>query len=349
MGGGSRVTDIQCQACGARAVDAYLCRIHAADLRSNLAELAGAFDPQTGRATSGWIELLADAATGQVRMGDDGGRRAHREPLGLNGDDDVKQGDAAALQRKFLALGGVNAKASQLLEQIRGMLARWVLDICEQRGATYEPVRPVHPNLIGPLRLHEVRGVRFSGHGADLALWLQIHVAAIIVSEDAGLCFDEVQGAIASIKVAIDRPNPPRFIGPCPTLLDERQRHRLRATNQPDRHYCGHPLRAKREAIEVTCEACGETRNVEREMQRLLARIDGYRFTRAEVIDVMAMLGEPLNERTLRRWRQHGKLKPRGYRRPNGRRGLTRHNEDDEPEFLLSDVRKLKAGERVTA
>lgn len=328
MGGGSRVTDIQCQACGARAVDAYLCRIHAADLRNNLAELAGAFDPQTGRATSGWIELLADAATGQVRMGSDDSRRG-------------KSDDDGPIR--------FNDKASRLLEQVRDTLHRWQRDICEQRGIAYQPSRPVRPNLIGPLRPHEVRGVRYSSHGADLALWLQIHVDAVILSEDAGLCFDEVQSAIASIKVAIDRPNPPRFIGPCPTLLDERQRHRLRATNQPDRHYCGHPLRAKREAIEVTCEACGETRNVEREMQRLLARIDGYRFTRAEVIDVMAMLGEPLNERTLRRWRQHGKLKPRGYRRPNGRRGLTRHNEDDEPEFLLSDVRKLKAGERVTA
>jgi hypothetical protein len=47
-------------------------------------------------------------------------------------------------------------------------------------------------------------------------------------------------------------------------------------------------------------------------------------------------------ERTLRHWRQTEKLKPRGWKRPDGRIGITQHSDDDEPLYVWSDVHKLR-------
>lgn len=102
---------------------------------------------------------------------------------------------------------------------------------------------------------------------------------------------------------------------------------------------------AKREASEITCPSCKSTHNVERLLQRLLADVDHWRFTAAEILMIMRALDEPLNERTFRRWRKHGpkgeqpKVLPRGYRRPNGAIGLTRRTEDDVPLYRLAEVR----------
>jgi hypothetical protein len=47
-------------------------------------------------------------------------------------------------------------------------------------------------------------------------------------------------------------------------------------------------------------------------------------------------------ESTLRDWRRDSKLKPRGYRRPDGREVITRHSADDVPLYLWADVQKLR-------
>lgn len=247
---------------------------------------------------------LAEAATGQARLGE----RSRRS-----------RSDDSPMR--------VNLKASDLLDQVNATLVRWVRDICDSRGVTYRALRIVAPSLECDLEPDEVRS-EYDGDTAKLALWLAKHVDSVAADESAGMCFDEIHAHIGRILVTINRPIPPRFCGPCPT-----------PDPVDDRRQCGMALMAKRDAVEVRCPQCSSTHNVELLMRRLLADVDHWRFTRKEVLLIMSTLGDKLSERTFQHWRKHNVVRPRGYRRPDGRISLTRHSDRDEPVYRLSDVR----------
>jgi len=308
------VSNQECQRCGAKSIDAFLCRLHATDLKRHLSELAGSLDIKTGRATTGWIENLADSAQGQARIGRDNGRRS--------------RSDSEAPLR-------FNEKASTLLRQVHGTLARWVQDLCESRGVEYRPVKFVRLDLVGPLRIQELRGVRYSSHGADLALWLEIHVAAILGSEDAGMCLDELESSIGAIKAAVDRPPDMREVGECPSHLD-------------DGTICANYLRADRDAVEVTCPECGVSHNVDRVVDASLSRADHMPWTSEAIMEIVDQHGLRLSPRTWRDWRKMGVVKPCLWQRADGSIGIGKQNLDDVPLYRLSDVRMAmaKKGER---
>jgi hypothetical protein len=73
-----------------------------------------------------------------------------------------------------------------------------------------------------------------------------------------------------------------------------------------------------------------------------MAEVDHWRFTRKEVLLIMATLGDKLSDRTFRHWRKLGIVKPCGYRRPDGRDAFNRHGDSDEPLYRLSEVRRAK-------
>lgn len=189
----------------------------------------------------------------------------------------------------------------------------------------------VHATLVAIVRtVEDSHGLRITGptDSAGLARWLAQHVTAIAAHEAAAEHYVDVQRIILDIEHRINRPVPPRFCGPCP------------APDEDDpRRACGTALMAKRDAIEVRCPTCKTTHNVERLLQRLLADVDHWRFTVSEILMIMRALEEPLNERTFRRWRAQGKVRPRGFRRPDGAIGLTRRTEDDQPLYRLAEVR----------
>ena len=112
---------------------------------------------------------------------------------------------------------------------------------------------------------------------------------------------------------------------------------------------CGTLLDAPPRATEVTCPSCHDTHSVERLIETLAMRSDHMRFTSAETLTIMDSIGEHLPERTWRRWRKQGRVKVRGYKRPDkadgsrGAIGLTAHNEADEPVYRLGEVRKIWA------
>ncbi|MGB3484004.1 MAG: hypothetical protein WBB07_17535 [Mycobacterium sp.] len=311
-----------CQRCSAPSPSASLCRTHSTELRRLLTELAGTVE--NGRARAGWIENLADAAHGATKMGGQNGRNTG--------------GDESPIR--------FNSKASTLLSQVRDGLELWRRDLCEQRGIEYRPIRFVRSGLIGPLRVDEVRGVRYARHGADIALWLEVHCDALLLSEDAGQILEEIQRFISSIQAKIDHPIPMRFCGPCPTQVDH---DHLRGCESRHPHACGTALRFRRYAMvrgqleevrEVTCPTCKATHRVETLLNRLLADLEHWRFTSNEILWVMRELDEALPERTWRRWRKENRVPIRGWRRPSGGIGLTKRNADDEPLYRLSDVRK---------
>lgn len=251
---------------------------------------------------------LTEAATGQTRLGE----RARRT-----------SSDATPMR--------VNLRASDLIDHVNATLVRWVRDLCDSRGVTYRALRIVPSSFAAELETNEVRS-DYTGDTAKLALWLARNVDAIAADESAGMCFDEIHAHIGRILAIINRPIPPRFCGPCP------------ADDPADaRRQCGMALMARRDAVEIRCPQCDTTHNVDALMHRLLAEVDHWRFTRKEILLIMSTLGEPLHERTFQRWRKTSLIKPRGWRRSDGRISLTHHNDDDEPVYRLSDVRSAKA------
>lgn len=251
---------------------------------------------------------LAESATGQTKLGEPS-RRAKSDESPMR----------------------VNLRASDLLGQVNLTLIRWVQDICDSRGVTYRAPVIVPLSSDFDLEPGEIRS-QYGSDTAKLAFWLATHTDAIAADEAAGMCFDEIHAHIGRILSVINRPVPPRFCGPCPSTSAE-----------DDRRQCGMALMAKREAVEVKCPQCQQTHNVDALMHRLLGEVDHWRFTRKEVLLIMATLGDKLSERTFQHWRKHGTVKPRGYRRRDGRISLTRHGDDDEPVYRLSDVRSARA------
>ena len=307
------MTDTTCQTCK-RPTHNALCTTCTTELRAMLQGLAAGTNAN-GKPTPGWLEHLADAAIGRTRMGD-GGRRTRTEPEGLKGDSDAIQDNPDILRKRFLALGGINSRASDLYARILTMLTDWALAL--------------QPTLNHPERFT----------AGTLALWIaQQHMDSTARHPRAGEWHSEARIAISDIEHLINRPQPPRFCGPCPTQLE--QSHDSDCTVRHP-HACSTALMAKRDAVEVRCPTCKQTHNVDQLLQHLLADVDHWRFTASEITMIMRTLDEPLVDRTFRHWRKVGKVRPRGFRRPDGRMVLTRHTDDDEPVYRLSDVRKLR-------
>ena len=310
----------ECRSCGGRAT-VFLCHPCEKRLGRDLADLPW------------WLERLTEAALGQTRMSDNGGRRsaARRDldgetPLAEciatlpDGEPDLAKAQHARHQAalsKALAAGGINHRASRLLAEIADSLGYWVRVLCESHGVIYIP--PVSAT-----------------HGGDFAAWLAVHVSAISGSEDAGTISDEVQTHIADIVQCVNRPIPVRTLGRCPTWVESAQ--------------CGQPLRAPADLDEVKCRACKTIHAVNRLMLQTMTELGDRHFTAAELATACRRLPEEfrVTDRTLRRWRRLGLLRPVGWRRggPAGRRVPTWHSDADEPEYAWADIEALRTRDR---
>ena len=250
---------------------------------------------------------LAEAATGQAKLGEPTRRtKSDEQPM------------------------PVNLRASDLADQVNRTLVRWVQDICDTNGVTYRALRIHPPGYVGYVEPGEM----VSENGtvtAQLSFWLGAHTESVAGNESAGDCFNEISDHMTRILATINRPVPPRFCGPCPASHPD-----------DDRKRCSQALMAKREALEVICPQCKTVHNVDNLMVRLMAEVDHWRFTRKETLLIMSTLGDKLSDRTFRHWRKLGIVKPCGYRRPDGRDAFTRHGDDDEPLYRLSEVRRAK-------
>jgi hypothetical protein len=350
----------KCQSCSAPAPNAFICKRCAAELRQLLADLPW------------WIERLAEAAVGQSKLGD-GGRSSRREsdelskytdPRPERTDEGFATGRSEGQRRlerdladpklvaRLLAAGGVNASASTRLEIVGNTLTTWVRDMCESRGVDLPP--------------QLAKGNR-TGIATCLgcARWLSVNLGAILVGEDAGRFLAEMRSAVGAIERTVNRPIGWKWLGPCPQWIEAR--HAI----------CGRELKARSDAIEVTCRDCRQTHNCDRLQLLLINDREREKLTAERILELNRFLPPAyrISERTLRRWRKPGlkgeppKLKTRGFMRPcecghqyskhlrngkpkqckccdcdryNGREVITRHSEDDEPLYLWADVRKLR-------
>ena len=301
------VTD--CRRCGGKASGAFLCARCTRELGKTLAELPW------------WLHRLTEAALGQTRMADNGGRKSARRN-GLDGDaplasciellpneDDLdkarRQREQAAL-RHALAAGGVNARASELLAEITDSLAYWCRVLCDERGMAYEPWVVRH---------------RPSALGQNHAEWLRAHLHTITQSESVDDIAGDVDSHAEEIVKVVNRPIRFWYLGECQTWDDKRN------------GACGMHLRAPEQSIEIYCPRCHVTHNVNR---LFLARIDEVERDR-RTFDQLVKFNRELpveyqvSPRTLRHWRQTGALKPRSVH-------------DGEPLYSWADVKRLIRG-----
>jgi len=172
------------------------------------------------------------------------------------------------------------------------------------------------------------------------ATYLANNTDLLAKDEDAGEAHKRFNTLARRIEHTINRPIPPKLIGPCPTFDENGNRCSIR---QPNNRKTRVALYARRDATHVVCPQCKKRHDVRDVEQKAIIDREKLRFDASEILNLMASINEPLSERTWRDWRAKGRIKIRGYRRPDGSKGLTRHNDDDEPLYRLADVRRLRA------
>lgn len=315
----------ECQRCGGKAVT-FLCRKCEVLIAQMLAELPW------------WLDRLTETACGQTRMSDNGGRRSAPRK-GISGEtpiaaciepfpnsqetdlDRARRQRAKAALAHALAAGGVNARASELLAEIADSLQYWVKELCDARGAAY--VRPGR--------------TKWTALGSEYAIWLRINVAAISGSEYASDITGDIEGHLDDIVAAVNRPMPVRDLGRCPTWVEN-------GPTDLAGDYCGRPLRAPVDAVEIHCRSCKATHNVNRLLLEMMNEAERTTLTFAKLCQVNRMQadGFQIPLRTLQKWRKDGTLRPRGWLRPDGHRGIAKHGDADQPLYLWSDVRTLR-------
>lgn len=283
----------ECQRCGAKANNSFLCRSCGTLARRLLDELPW------------WLDRLQETALGQTRMSDNGGRKSARrqdldgeKPLAEciemfpnSKEEDLEKARRArqdAALAHALAAGGINAKASKLHADITGALAYWVRVLTETSHSAAQT--PAWTAVIGP------PPARVS------ILWLRINLAAILAHPDAADIVGDIEIHQESLIECINRPVPTVILGPCPTWLEKRNQE------------CSVPLSAPRDDIEVQCPRCRTVHNCHR-LQ--LLRTDGITngntlvtFDQALTFNAEQPAQWQISPRTLRHWRTTGQLQP---------------------------------------
>lgn len=296
--------NVVCQKCGGRA-QAYLCPTCTQWLRRTLLGLPTL------------VGHVVDSAIGNTRLGT--GQR----------------------QKGFESRTPVfNDKARTLVGEIKSTLRQWA-EVVASRG--HELVVPIYWH--GPPD-------RYVPTDYDHAMFLAAHVDDLVLAEDIGVLCAQLSAQIKRALAIVNPPMEPMFCGPCPaTVHDHRGCTDEAGVNTCGyrAHECATSLMSPRGALEVTCGACGAVHDVQRLVNHLLAQADHYRATISELHRVLRMLEEPVEMSTLYTWAGpkgkrggSGQLKPVGYRRVDGRIGVTKKSDQDKPLYRVSDARKLR-------
>lgn len=283
---------MKCTQCQGNAT-LFLCKRCQYELHDMLHGLVAGEPSANGQPSAGWIDYLDDAAHGQTRLGESARRSTEKgSPL------------------------MVNLRASELLTYAHSVLLEWTRDITDTTGTPHIAVYP--PEFIGALPKHAIR-CKYRGYTQTLALWLTEHVHAIASDQSAAICYREIKELITDIERAVNRPVAPRELGPCPATLTD---------NYGERR-CQTKLTAQHDQREVQCWKCKTTHDVEKLIRDALDETRDWLWTAREVLDFMGLIGEPITERTWRRWRTENRIQ-------------SRNETGAEPKYLLHEVRELR-------
>ena len=251
-----------------------------------------------------------------------------------------------------------NRAAFHTYDELRSVCMRWVRDLCDQEGIEFWPLDAVPANFIGPLRpevparnLERIPPVpgqwrMHSGYVptiSDLARWLVANYLAIVNSEDAELCYREID---AAVRKGFRTLNPPRreFCGRCKTVVGKNDR------GEPIR--CGVDIEAEWDDNEgrmqtfVECHKCKTTYESTAFQRQSLLDAEEALMTKSEILEFFARFDNPLSPNTFKMWRKRRRLEPRGWLH-DGR--ITNYwiHRNDPPVFRFGDVQRLRLRPQV--
>lgn len=301
-------TNSQCASCTAPAA-LFLCARCQTELRAQLHALA--HGPKVnGHSTAGLLDACEDVVLRRTRLSTGGGHRkkGDEQPAPFAPDEERLDKDGRVIPSR-------QEKAARLLTSARNTLSTTIRDLCETRGVECPEIPDV----------------------GDMALWLAGNIHAIACDESAGRIRAEVDTLKRSIERVVDKPIRRIWFGDCPTW-DERL---YRA--------CGIGLWAPEDAIEVRCPRCRASHNADRLKLLLWNDLEREKVPWERILQANKSrpTDEQIPERTLRSWRMSNdgkppRLRPRGWRRPDGSHGISQRGPDDVPLFLWPDVRRLR-------
>ena len=285
------------------------------------------------------LRHLAEAATGQTQLGDIGRHTPYRHRHELHGDTelaahieplpprnqyghtcdtpdnpddddptDLYESRRARQQtalRAALAAGGVNERASTLHATITDTLTTWTQDIADT---------------------HQLDTTHLKGT-TDMCVWLAHHIHHIANHPAADELTDELDHHTRHALRILNRPTPPRYIGPCPTPLDATH------NNECDHHHphpCGTALQAHRHAT-TTCPQCHTTHtNLDKLSRESLDIADAMWCQKPSLLFYLAAIGTPATDPQIRQWCRRRQIRQRTL--PDGT-----------PEYSIGDARIMAA------
>lgn len=309
---------VECTACTAP-TDVFLCPRCVDELRDLLGSLLPNRD-KDGKLHDGLLDYLLQAEVGQTRLGETG-RRVRSLPARLHGDDTpdalivvesgrTKSGGRWMIERpkytlnRLLAQGGVNVRAANLRIELFEALGMWARHIASSNKLTI-----TWKTAVG------------------YAEFLHQHAHLVALDEDAGECLHRVRSLVAAAVRVINRPEPPRFLGPCPNMVGGKP--------------CATALEASRGAESVQCPRCGAIHEIDHLLANLLRYLRNLSGTDAELKALLSAAGYAVNSSTWRSWLHRKQLRPIGWVRPDGARAVRKEHPQDIPVFAMRDVMSL--------
>lgn len=172
---------------------------------------------------------------------------------------------------------------------------------------------------------------------AEHALFLAGKIDLLANREDVGRFRSDVFRLIETIERMVNRPRPPRFLGPCPTEIGHHKK-------------CATTLLADHKADEVTCHTCQVTYLADDLIAVMRNELAYHPFTAtnllgkrtSELPGVLDQLQIPVPRSTLYGWIKTGVLQSCGYLTTRGAFSHTQEHDTDERAYYLADVRRLR-------
>ncbi|MDF3280893.1 hypothetical protein [Gordonia sp. N1V] len=202
------------------------------------------------------------------------------------------------------------------------------------------PLRPGYVTwwFIGPLREGQRRARPTAMElptwsTVEMLRWIERRTQTVSTISGAGRFVARMEDAYSRGVNLINRPVPPAYRGPCPTVTGKD------AKDRPT--ICGVPLYGRRGDDYVVCSRCEQTYRVEDLERELLDSVGYYRWTMREILDLMRELGEPVSRSTFYEWRRTGDLPVSGYLH-DGRVVEVAVDSRDPAVYVLADVRALR-------
>ena len=179
----------------------------------------------------------------------------------------------------------------------------------EHSSDRYWPMCTVPPDFIGPLRPAWRRlPTNYTPTTTEYIDWLMRRVNTIARHHRAGSIYHALAALVGDGPNGgrlVDAINPVEhhLVGPCPTITG---RH-----HDGTPRLCGHMLFADTYDRTVDCPTCGQTIDVRATRERAAAERDLQ--TKTGIVEILANIGEPVDEERINRWIAINRLRCRAW------------------------------------